>query len=397
MAPLTKNLKRSKSATALDIGVYGARGIPSTYSGYETFLSVLLPEMVKRGHKVTIYCRRVHVPSDTPYLGVARVPLPAPRSKQFETLLHGFNAAIMARRSGHDVVFVVNAANAIYCLLGRATGQRIVLNTDGQEWLRGKWGRLAKLFFKGSAYLARFSATALISDSVAMQSIYKRKFRANSTVIPYCWTQIKNDEKGEILSGLGLKARNYFLIAGRLNPENNIHSVAEAYLQSKAEVPLVILGEANYDSPVQQRLSDLASSNPGLILAGHVQDRAAFACLLRESMVYIHAHSVGGINPSLIEAMGCGARILALDTLFNREALAETGSYFEDYVDELPQLLREIAAGNCREDTMGPQAAARASSHFDLDSVVGAHEELFRQAASQRGWRSAVCRTKWSS
>src|SRR4051794_12148406 len=148
----------------LDIGVYGARGIPSTYSGYETFLTELLPALVDRGHRVTMYCRRGEVPPCREYLGVELIHLPAVRSKSLSTITHGFVAAAASRKRNHDVVLVVNVANAAACAIGTLTGQRVVLNTDGQEWLRGKWGRLARGVFKTSARASRFCATGLISD-----------------------------------------------------------------------------------------------------------------------------------------------------------------------------------------------------------------------------------------
>ena len=124
----------------LNIGVFGARGIPSTYSGYETFLTTLLPELVARGHRVTMYCRRGETEGDDHYLGVDRVILPAIPGKQFSTLSHGAVASLRSRIARHDVVLTVNVANAAFCALHRYTGRPIVLNTDGQEWLRGKWG-----------------------------------------------------------------------------------------------------------------------------------------------------------------------------------------------------------------------------------------------------------------
>ena len=129
---------------SLSIGVYGARGVPSTYSGYETFLSTMLPQLVERGHDVTMYCRRSDGFEPTDWKGVHRRVLPDLSGKTTSTLSHGLLAALAARRARHDVVLVVNVANAAYCAIGRFTGQPTVLNTDGQEWKRGKWGRVAR-------------------------------------------------------------------------------------------------------------------------------------------------------------------------------------------------------------------------------------------------------------
>lgn len=380
----------------VDIGVFGARGIPSTYSGYETFLTVLLPELVARGHRVTMYCRSGEVEDAPSFKGVNKVFLPAIASKQLSTLSHGALAALAARGARHDAVLAVNVANAAFCLASRLTGQRTVLNTDGQEWLRGKWGRAGQAYFRNSARIARWSASALVADSVGMQDIYRGQFGADSTVIPYCWTEIDHDERLGALEDLGVEPYGYNLIAGRLVPENNIQRVAQAFVDSGARTPLVVLGAANYDSPVVGDLRRLAESCPRLILGGHVGDRAAYATLVRLAGTYFHTHSVGGINPSLLEAMGCGARIVALETVFNREALGEAGEYFSDFGLELPALMRRLDTSGL-EPRLRDLARARARSRFGLDEVCDAYEELLLGVARRPRKAKTALQTRWES
>jgi glycosyltransferase involved in cell wall biosynthesis len=381
--------------TDLNIGVYGARGIPSTYSGYETFLSVLLPRLVDRGHSVTMYCRRGLVDGG-PYQGVTRVVLPAPPSKNLQTLAHGLVAAACARLARHDVVLAVNVANAPFCLLARATGQRTALNVDGLEWQRGKWGPAARAFFKLSARISPIASPALIADSVAMNKIYSEEFDAQSTIIPYCWTELELSESEDQPRALALPPK-YFLIGGRLNPENNLAKVARAYLDADVKTPLVVLGEANYDSPEQRALRSMASQDKRIVLKGHISDRMAYASVVRGAVTYVHAHSVGGINPSLIEAMGCGARVLALDTEFNYEALGEAGTYFHDFQYELPKLLGALD----QEDPIGEfhraAAARRARERFGVEAVTDAYEELLITLSRSHPWRTTTIGTRWQT
>lgn len=382
------------SGARLDVGVFGIRGIPSTYGGYETFLTVFLPQLAARGHRVTLYCRRGHCEGGD-YEGVSRVVLPVMESKQFGTLSHGAVSAIRARLAGHDVVLTFNVANAVFGLFLRASGQRVVMNTDGQEWLRGKWGRLSRAYFRYSAKVARLSAS-LVTDSMAMRDVYKQQFGARSTVIPYCWTEIAGGDRGDILSSLGLEPERYLLVAGRLVPENNIDRVARAYVGSSLELPLLVLGTANYNSPVERSLRKLAARDPRIKLGGHLKDRVGYAALVRNSAAYVHAHSAGGINPSLLEAMGCGARILALATPFNREALGEAGSYFDDFATELPGRLREIEASSPTETRAYRDAAeARALHLFSLTAVTDAYEALLLEVRRCRPWSQVVVPTSW--
>lgn len=375
--------------------MFGARGIPSTYGGYETFLTVLLPELVARGHRVTIYCRRGYNDGGD-YRGVRRVSLRCLDTKQLGTLSHGLAAAARARPAGHDVVFVVNVANALFALAARATGQRIVLNTDGQEWRREKWGALGRAYFLASAHIARFGASALVSDCEGMREIYEERFASSSTVIPYCWTGIDEDARPELLQSFGVRPRSYFLVAGRLVPENNIERIVEAYASAMVETPMLVLGTANYASPVERRLRQIAAEVPRVILAGHVVDRKAYATVVGEAKAYFHAHSVGGINPSLIEAMGCGARVVALSTVFNREALANCGSYFRDFEEELPEVMRGLDMSDPDGDEHVRKAAReRALEVYGLDEVTDAYERLFRAVAGQRRSASTTMETRW--
>lgn len=382
--------------TELDIGVYGARGVPSTYSGYETFLTAFLPELVTRGHSVTMYCRRSGPDRPRTYRGVRNVYLPSIETKQLSTMTHGMIASIAARAHRHDVVLAVNVANAPFCALARYTGQPIVLNTDGQEWLRGKWGRVARSYFLRSARIASRSANALVADSIGMAEIYAAQFGARSTVIPYPWTALPVPAEPTVLREHGLVAGRFVCLAGRLIPENNAVPLVESYLAGTMDWPFVVLGEANYDSPVERRLRSLASGDARLRLLGHVSDRSSFASIIGSAGVYLHGHSVGGINPSLVEAMGSRALIVALDTVFNREALGDAGWYFADFDEELRHVIEHVAtlpvhAGN----DMRAKARTRALELFDLDRITSAYEDLLIRVA-ERKLQGGSMRTEWS-
>ena len=382
---------------SLDIGVYGARGIPSTYSGYETFLTVLLPALARRGHDVTLYCRRGQFNDPAPYRGVRRVLLPALRSFRLGTLSHAVPASLVARFRRHQVVFVVNIANVPACLLGRATGQRTVLNTDGQEWIRGKWGRGARAYWRLCARLAARTTSALVADSTGMHDVYRQEFSAESTVIPYCWTDLEPDEDpSPVMERFSLEPYRYFVVAARLNPENNVAEIARGYVRSGVRDPLLVLGEANYDSPVRAELARLAGEFPTLRIHGHVDDRHTFATLVAYSSAYIHGHRVGGINPSLLEAMGSGANVIALDTVFNREALGPAGTYFSDFEQQLADLIASAQSEGAPAGIRQREAArCRVREVFSLEAVVDAYEELFVAVARRCPWSTTSLSTRW--
>jgi len=382
----------------MNIGVFGARAIPSTYSGYETFLTTLLPELVERGHHVTMYCRSGRVEGQgSSYRGVRLVSLRGVELKQFSTLTHGMVAACAARLDRHDVVLTVNVANAPFCALLRATGQRVALNTDGQEWLRGKWSGAAQNYFKTCARLASRSASALVSDCSEMKRIYRDEFGASSVVIPYAQRPASTFEPKVDFGQFCVEPGKYFVVAARLSPENNVDRVAEAFSRSRVEAPLLVLGTANYASDVFRRLNAIAARDARIRIAGHVADRTAFADLQRAAAVYIHGHSVGGMNPSLLEAMSVGARIVALDNAFNREVLGDAGTYF-DLAQAHRAFERVAAEEHACSGEYRRRACDRASSRFSLESVVDSYELLLTEVAALKSARESVSfRTAWDS
>lgn len=384
----------------LNIGVFGARGIPSTYGGYETFLTTLLPQLAARGHDVTMYCRRGEIGGSGPFEGVRRVMVPTLHTKNFDTLSHGLVCAVRARAARHDVLLVVNVANALFCAFNSNTGQPTVLNVDGQEWLRDKWGGLAKRFFHFSASFAKHGATGLIADCRAMADVYRSAFRADSTVIPYCLPLTAPERDGTMPARFGVVRGEYFVVAGRLNPENNMDRVAAEYAASTLPYPLLVLGRANYRSPVAEALERLSAEDSRICLVGHVSDRPGFLDLISGAAGYIHAHSVGGMNPALVEAMHAGAMVIALGTSFNRETLGPSGLYFAfggaggpTLCDTLRSIQEMTEGERCRRRQA---ATARAGDLYNVDDVVDAYERLLVLASARSSRGRLVMPTRWN-
>ena len=375
------------------IGVYGIRGIPSTYSGYETFMTRLLPDLVDRGHAVTLYTRKAFTPEYDNFKGVRLRPLPAAPFKSLETLSHGFVAALAAQRARHDVILVANVGNSLFTWIHLLKGQKVVLNTDGLEWTRGKWGPIGRVIFRLAAKLSRFTTSALISDCNAIRDVYQVEFGAQSSVIPYSAPEVATADHGVL--PYGLVPGKFFFHAARLNPENNAVATAEAYITTSTDLPLVIAGTANYNSPIVAELERIRAADSRVILIGHISDRELFYSLQRTATAYIHSHSVGGINPSLLEAMSGGARILALDTPFNREALGSSGEYFSDFGGELKMLLKHINLDPLLDASLRIAASSRAATVFAHATVVNSYEQLLTEVLTSPKPRGFVLKGPW--
>ena len=378
----------------MKIAVFGIRSIPSTYSGYETFCTAFLPELVERGHDVTLFTRGA-IGKQEPYKGVRRIGLPSVRTKQLDTLSHAFVSAWTARRGEYDVALVFNVANAPALSLLKTSIPR-VLNVDGQEWKRGKWSEAGRRVFRGCAQLAKYTATELVTDCDEMRRIYADQFNSVSNVIAYPSVQLIDntltvgDERVR-LKELELLPNEYVITGGRFVPENNIERIVRSYIESEFEEPIAIMGTANYDSPVQRELDRVAKTDKRVKLLGHVEDRELFGILLKNARCYFHGHSVGGINPSLVEAMGVGAFIAANDTPFNREGLGDAGVYFAEPELAAQALTQSLDTPHAQEN-FRLAAQQRAHDEFSLATITDRYEAVLHKAIGRKDSDGSVRR-----
>lgn len=325
----------------MKLAIIGSRGFPSTYGGYETLVRYLARDWVQRGHDVTVYCR-TREDSRRVWLneGVRCIWTPGYDSKSLSTLSYGATSHLDAAARRYDAVLVLNIANGFYLPLLRARGIPTVVNTDGIEWKRGKWGPAARrVFYQGASMTARF-ADALVADSESIARIWQQLFSVESTFIPYGAPVVDSIDDARI-KALGLTARSYVLVVARLIPENNVELVLDALDSMSNRRPAVIVGSANYDSPLESRLRDL-DHRGSLRWLGHVSDQQLLVQLWANCGAYVHGHSVGGTNPGLLQALGAGAPTLALDTEFNREVIARDDQLFNPDPRDLAGRLEDL-------------------------------------------------------
>src|SRR5579859_4608751 len=223
----------------LRLAIFGGRGIPSTYSGYETFFGELAPRLVERGHDVIVYCRRSLFKERPPtYRGVRLIYTPSIETKTLGTLSHSLTCMLDVLWRKRDVVLVANVANAFHCVLARLFRQPCAINVDGVEWKRGKWGRLGRGYFRMNAkWSGKILPRGVITDAYAMRRLYLEEFGTPSACIAY-GANIESSADPNVVRSYGLEPGNYYLIASRLVPENNAAMIVEGF--QKAKTPRVL-------------------------------------------------------------------------------------------------------------------------------------------------------------
>ena len=314
---------RSPGRSGLRIAMVGTRGVPARYGGFETCVEEVGRRLSERGHDVVVYCRRSDAKTDR-HLGMRLVHLPAFRHRVLETLSHtGLSVAhLLLHRV--DAVFLFNAANALWLPLLRVARLPVATHVDGLEWQRAKWGPAGRRYYKLAEGWAVRGSNALIADSRGIRDHYAKRFGASSELISYGAPVV--DGRTDRLAELDLQAGRYHLVVARFEPENHVDMVVEGYVSSGARLPLVVVGSAPYADEYISRVHSLADERVRFL--GAVWDQELLDQLYSGALTYLHGHSVGGTNPSLLRAIGAGAATTAFDVIFNREVLGDLGRYF---------------------------------------------------------------------
>ncbi len=207
---------------------------------------------------------------------------------------------------------MVDAANAVFAVLPRLMGIPVVLNVDGIERKRAKWGPLGRAWYAVSERLATIMPDEIISDADVIEAYYRQRYGAPSTMIPYGSMILERDPPPD-LRQFDLTPDRYVLYVSRLEPENNAHRVVSAYRSVPGDLPLVIVGAAPYARDYGALLARLAHEDARVRLMGGIYGEG-YRDLQRAARAYVQATEVGGTHPALIEAMGAGNVVLAYAT-----------------------------------------------------------------------------------
>lgn len=366
------------------LGLYGMTMPKLHFTGFETGFGEIAPRLASMGHDIVMYCRRgsfsaeMRIPE---YRGVRLVYVPSPGGKNFSGLVATFFAVVHALATGrYQIFFFVNVGMGHHAALCRLFGKKVVMNVNGLDWTRAKWGPVAKWYFLSAAHSAVKFCNELVTDAEAMRQFYLDRFNKETTMIAY-GANIESSTNPGLIRQFGVEPDEYYLIASRLIPENHADLIAEAFLASGSKRKLLIAGGANYDSPFHARLRELSGDN--VILAGHIDDQDVVKELHCNCFAYLHGHSVGGTNPSLLKAMGYANCILALDTVFNREVLADGGLFFPRDAKVLAEMIQTVESSPETVQELRRKGPARIRANYTWEKIAGQYDSLFREVAAR--------------
>lgn len=381
--------------TPYRVAILGSRGIPARYGGFETFAEQLALGLVRAGMDVTVFAEAAAdhpAPPAFDYQGIRVQPIPLRTLGPATTIWYDLVCLWHARR-GFDVVYMLGYGAAFACWLPRCWGAQVWINMDGLEWKRSKWHPLARAYLRGmEACMARV-ATRVLADAQAIQRYYQARYPTGApvTFIPYgAHLPATADTREGLTAQLQtwhLAPDAYLLIVARMEPENHILEMLQAYLAvaDRLPWPLVVVGEHRATNAYCARLRQL--NHDQIRFIGPVYDAAQLTALRRGARAYLHGHSVGGTNPSLLEAMACSNLVMAHDNPFNREVLGEDGLYFSASAT-LSTLLEELTQLEDRARQRHRQAVfTKVQSAYSWPGVIAAYVALIAQDG--RGQRAS--------
>ena len=361
----------------MKIAVIGCRGYPYVYSGYETFVKQLCERLVKKKVSVTIYCHK-KLFNDRPSQlnGIELKYMPSIETKSLSQLTHSFVSIFDACFSNFDVIFVLNAANGPLGIITKLFNKKTVINVDGLEWLRPKWKGLGAVYYKFAARMATILYDQIINDAEEMRKIYMDLFGRDSKVIAYGpKDDMQKDSK--IFEKIKVKKLDYFLIVGRLIPDNNWDILVEGFKLSKSSKNLVIVGDNPFKNDFQDNLKLDNSDN--IIFTGLIEDQSELCDLFKNSYSYLHGHEYGGTNPTLIEALSYGNAVLALNTVFNKEVMQgeKYGLYFEKNKESVKQIIKYADLNPNQIFDLKSNSKNALKKKYDWDYIVDQYIEVF--------------------
>lgn len=360
------------------IAILGTRGIPNNYGGFEQFAQYISEGLVKRGHDLTVYAPVSHPYTLGEFNGVKIIRIYSPERSlgPMANFLYDHLCLQDALKRNFDIIYEAGYATVAFSYLilkAKLARSILVTNMDGIEWKRSKWNFATRKFILFLEGISLKHSHYLISDNIEIKRFYAEKYHKETEFIAYGAEVIENISPLP-LQNYKVTEREFYLLIARLEPENNIELILDGFILSGSALPFIVVGNAatKYGKHLQAKYS-----GKNIQFIGGVYNKEDLDALRVYCKIYFHGHSVGGTNPSLLEAMAVGALIAAHGNGFNRTVLAESGLYFET-AQEIAALISNsgLKAGTYF-DSLRHQGMEIIRSEYNWELIIDRYEQYF--------------------
>lgn len=367
----------------MKIAILGTRGIPNHYGGFEQFAEFFSVYLVEKGHEVYCYNSHNHKFQEKTFHGVNIIHQNDPEHKfgTFGQFIYDYNCIMDSRKRDFDIILQLGyTSNSIWFFL-LPKKPIIITNMDGLEWKRTKYSKPVQQFLKFAERLAAISSDYLVSDSIGIEKFLKDKYKKESTYIAYGAYPFDSPNE-DFLKEYNVEKENFNMIMARFEPENNLDMVLEGVAQSNDKTPILVIGK--HETKYGEYLKNKFKSFENIRFLGGIYNLEHLNNLRYFSKLYFHGHSVGGTNPSLLEAMASKALVIAHNNDFNKGILKENGIYFSN-PSEVKNILESVKKiDNLQKVQNNYQAIIK---DFNWEKINGQYLQLFEECYSRHKTR----------
>ena len=371
--------------TTPTLRILGTRGVPAAHGGFETFAEHLAPYLVQRGWRVVVYCQHEGKASmrEDRWQGVERVHISVSGSGPRSTMNFDWRATRHAAGFG-DLCLTLGYNTALFCALLRLRGVPNVINMDGIEWSRAKWGPVAKAWLWLNDWAGCLLGNHLVADHPEIKRHLQTRVPADKiTTIAYGADAVAPMDEAPVRT-LGLTPGRYMTVVARPEPENSILEMVQGFSRRPRGMTLAVLG--NYNPAVPYHAQVQAAAGPEVKFLGAIYDKPVVQALRVHGAAYVHGHQVGGTNPSLVEALGAGNAVIAHDNRFNRWVAGEGAAYFKDSAG-FAAVLDLLVADPAVFQQMSDASRLRFEQAFTWPAILSDYESLLQAWLPAQGQR----------
>jgi len=366
---------RRRAGRPKTVRILGTHGVPANYGGFETAAENVAKYLRDQGWRVVVYCQ---VEGSGPitedvWHGIERVLVPVSRegwlgTSQFDWI------SIRHAVEQDDICLTFGYNTAVFNLVQRLRGIPNVINMDGIEWSRARWGKLRQAILYANERVACFVGDQLIADHPEIATyLHTRAPERKVTTVTYGAAAVV-DAPTAVPLAHGLTPGRYLTLIARPIPENSILEIVRGFSARRRGIDLVVLGGYRPESdPFHREVLDAASDEVRFL--GGIYDPEQVQALRFHSLGYVHGHTVGGTNPSLVEALGAGNPVIAHDNPYNRWVAQDAALYFTDAAEVDDRISRLVEDADLAA-RLGGAARRRHASEFTWEHVAGQYEDL---------------------
>lgn len=374
----------------MKIAFISTRGIPNNYGGFEQFAEYISVGLVERGHEVVVYSPHFHPYKEKKYKGVKIKHIYSPEQwmgSSIGSFFYDFLSLKDAlKKEKFDIIYEAGYTSIvpayIWFNVKNIKSTIFTTNMDGLEYKRTKFNKWTRKFLFWEEKKTVKHSHYLIADNLGIKDYYKEKYGKESTYLAY-GADIKGDYNVDFLKEFNLDMHNYILVIARLEPENNIEMIIKGYISSNIkDIPLVITGKTN--TSFGKYLVERYANNPQIRFIGGVYDFHKIDSIRFYSTIYFHGHSVGGTNPSLLEAMASSCFIFAHDNIFNKSVLKENAIYFQSD-EEVASMLDRMEENISKYKIKFIEANLdEIKNEYSWAKLVEQHEQYFQKLIREK-------------